>query len=330
MQRAIAMVLLLVLAFSLTTYAKDLRVGYVDDIGFAPLVVAEAKGYWKEQGLKVDLVPFEDSAVQAKALESGEIDIAGDLMGNFVGLEMAGSPIKLAAETHWSNGSVKLLTKAGQDPKQLKGAMVGIGDKQTAQLFMLSRFLNSNGIRLSDVKVGELPPDRLVASFVKGQMPVVVLQDPYSIQAVHDGNGTIAVDSSRYQGLITEGFAVSNTALASIPEEQWIKFYRGWIKSVIWLRGMNFKWGDLRELINTKNFKAIAAQPDATIVDLYNGVRFHAVYEAIKRHGELGGLEYHVRDVLYFMRDNALVKTIPEPRTLIQSDAFEKALKTLK
>jgi len=324
------MMLLLGLAWSSAVSARDLKVGYVDDIGFAPLVVAEAKGYWKEQGLKVDLLPFEDSATQAKALESGEIDVAGDLMGNFVGMEMAGAPIKLVAETHWSNGSVKLLTKTGQDPKQLKGAMVGVGEKATAQLFMLSRFLNSNGVRLADVKIGEMPPERLVASFVKGAMPVIVLQDPYSIQAVHDGNGTIAVDSSRYQGLITEGFAASNTALTNIPEEQWIKFYRGWIKSVIWLRGMNFKWGDLRELINAKNFRIIAAQSDPTIVDLYNGVRFHAVYEAVKRHGELGGLEYHVRDVLYFMRDNALVKTIPEPRTLIQSDAFEKALKTLK
>ncbi|MFC4158178.1 ABC transporter substrate-binding protein [Chitinimonas lacunae] len=321
---------LLVLICAAGVLAKPIRVGYLPDIGFAPLNVADVKGYWREQGVQVQLVPFDDSQSQMKALANGEIDVAGDLLANAIGWQIAGAPIRLAAETHWSNGSVKLLLKSGQDIRQLKGQVAGLADKQMGQMFLLSRYLNANGLRLADFKLQEANAERVAAGFTRGQIQVALLADPYAAETQRVGSGVVAVDSATYQGLLPAGFAINSHNEAGIGAEQWTRFYKGWLKAVLWVRGPDFKWGEFRDLLNARTFRNFSAQSDAGMMDMYSGIKFHGIYDAIKRHGELGGMEYYVRDVLRFMKENGISRTDPQPRTLIASAPFEEALKAFK
>lgn len=319
-RRCIAVAAMLACAIGLAE-AKPIRVGYLPDIGFSPLDVAQAQGFWKDQGIEVQLTPFNDSAAQAKALTEGDIDLAGDLTGNFVGWAMGGASIKLTAETHASNGSVKIVSRAGEVQK---GQAVGIGAEQVGALFLLGRYLNAKGMQLSDVKLQEGPADKQLAGFRKGQPTMVVLSDPAANAARREG--TVVADSATYPGMVTVGFAASKSALAAIPEDQWVKFYKGWLKAVTWVRSGNFKWADYRGALDPRIYAATLADGDAAAMDMFNSVKFPSVAEGVKRHGQLGGLEYHVRAVLRFMRENGLAKGEPEARTLIQSGAFEKAL----
>ncbi|WP_179958271.1 ABC transporter substrate-binding protein [Chitinimonas arctica] len=313
-----------------TAHAAALRVGYLPNIGFAPLDIAESKGYWKELGVQVQLVPFADSHSQMKALAEGNIDVAGDLTANFVGWAMEGAPIKLTAETHTSNGSVKILLKSGLEVTRLNGQALGVGEKQVGQLFLVSRYLSANGRQLSDFKIQESTPEKLTANFGKGQLPIVVLPDPQALFIYRTAGAVIGADSATYPGLVTEGFAANNKSLVSIPDEQWIRFYRGWIKAVAVLRGGNMKWSEFRGGLDSVVYQGFLVEGEASTMGALASIKFPNNAEALKRHGNLGGLEYHVRAVLRFMREAGLSKTEPEARSLIQSTAFERALAASK
>ncbi len=305
--------------------AKPIRVGYLPDIGFSPLNVAQAQGFWKELGVEVALTPYADSASLSKALVEGDLDLAGDLTGNFVGWAMAGAAIKLTAETHTSNGSVKILAR-GADIQAYKGQAIGVGAEEVGSLFLLARYLNAKGLQLADFKLQESSPAARLAGLRKGQPALAVLPDPQANMARRDY--TLLADSATYPGVVTMGFAASKSALASIPDEQWLRFYRGWLKAVNWVRAGNFKWADYRAVLDPKIHAGLLADGDAAAMDMFNSIKFPSNAEAAKRHGQLGGLEYHVRAVLRFMRENGLAKSEPEARNLIQSTTFEKALAT--
>jgi NitT/TauT family transport system substrate-binding protein len=326
--RLAQMVVALCCAGAAWAQGTEIRVGYVPSIASSPLNVGDEQGFWKDLGLQVKLLPFDDSKSEVKALVNGDIDVAQGIIGDFVGWQIGGAPIKLTAETSWSNGSAKILLKPGVDPERLAGQAVGIGYHQTGLDFFLGRFLNAHGQRIGDVKLQEGGADQLVSQFQNGQLAAVVLTDPDAITARQYGN--IAVDSATYEGLVENGFAASNTALGKIQGDAWVRFYKGWIKSVNWLRGGGFSWTAYRKTLDPVAYKKVLANGDAATVDSYNSVKFPNVAESMRQHGPLGGLEYHVRAVLRFMQETGQIKTEPEARPLIQSAAFERALKEFK
>jgi len=314
---------------SVVQAAAPIRVGFLPDIGFAPLQLAESMGYWKERGVQVQLVPFDDSKTEMKALIEGHIDLASDMTGNFVGWAMNGAPIKITAETHTSNGSVKVLLRQGVDPSKLAGQTIGVPYKQVALDYLLGRYLNANGVQFGDVKLLEGSADQLVAAFEKGQVAAIVLADP-DASVLRDTGIHVVADSATYPGLITEGFAASNASLAAIPDEEWVAFYRGWLNAVSWVRGTGFNWNAFQQTLKAPSYHKFLAAGDVAAVDSLNSIQFSTASEVAKRHGNLGGLEYYVRAVLRFMRESAMIKTDPEARPLIHSTAFEKALKEAK
>lgn len=55
---------------------KPLHVGYVFAMANAPALIAEKQGYYREEGLNVDLKALGDGPVIQQALAAGELDVA--------------------------------------------------------------------------------------------------------------------------------------------------------------------------------------------------------------------------------------------------------------
>ena len=54
---------------------QELTVGTIGTSSDAPFFIADAKGYFAEQGLKVNFVRFDSAAKSIPSLGSGEIDV---------------------------------------------------------------------------------------------------------------------------------------------------------------------------------------------------------------------------------------------------------------
>src|SRR5262249_14837865 len=57
--------------------AQNVRVGIVNSNTDAPFFIADAKGYFKDEGLSVELLPFDAGAKMIAFLGTGDLDVGG-------------------------------------------------------------------------------------------------------------------------------------------------------------------------------------------------------------------------------------------------------------
>src|SRR3954471_21096487 len=58
-------------------HAQGVRVGIVNSSTDVPFFIADAKGYFKEEGLSVELLPFDAGAKMIAFLGTGDLDVGG-------------------------------------------------------------------------------------------------------------------------------------------------------------------------------------------------------------------------------------------------------------
>lgn len=120
----------------------------------APLVVAEQKGFFKEVGLEVKLIPPADPSAVPRLVSVGEADIGIHYQPNLYLDHAAGLPLvrfgtlvetPLNTVTVLANGPIKSL-------KDLKGKKIGFSVSGFEDA-MLKRMLANDGVQLSDVEL---------------------------------------------------------------------------------------------------------------------------------------------------------------------------------
>lgn len=120
----------------------------------APLVVAQEKGYFKEAGLEVKLIPPADPSAVPRLVSTGEADVGIHYQPNLYLDHAAGLPLvrfgtlvetPLNTVTVLANGPIKSL-------KDLKGKKIGFSVSGFEDA-MLKRMLAGEGVQLSDVEL---------------------------------------------------------------------------------------------------------------------------------------------------------------------------------
>ena len=67
----------LLLALSVPVHAREkIKIGWVFAMANAPVLVAKEKGYFKAQGLDVEILQFKSGPLVHQALSAGELDMA--------------------------------------------------------------------------------------------------------------------------------------------------------------------------------------------------------------------------------------------------------------
>jgi nitrate/nitrite transport system substrate-binding protein len=92
---------------------KDINIGFVPSIECLPLIVAKDKGFFKEQGLAVNLVKFDNWDALKEGLTKGKVDVAQ-------------SPFALPLWSHISKDKSPLIALMGLN---LNGSSIGMSKK---------------------------------------------------------------------------------------------------------------------------------------------------------------------------------------------------------
>jgi NitT/TauT family transport system substrate-binding protein len=86
-------------AFSGSLQAQELTIGTIGASSDAPFFIADAKGYFAEQGLKVSFVRFDSAAKSIPSLGSGEVDVgSGASSAGLYNAVARGIGIKIVAD----------------------------------------------------------------------------------------------------------------------------------------------------------------------------------------------------------------------------------------
>lgn len=200
-----------VLSISATeTTEKKIKVGVSPVITSSGLFLAFEKGYFKEEGLDIELVQMKSSGAQMTLLLSkGELDVGG---GNLTaGLYKAiadGLNFKIVADKGHVDetiDSVSLIIRKDlvangkyKTPKDLKGLKIALTSIDgSSQQIVMDQILKDAGLKSKDVEYVKLSyPESNVALKTKSIDGVVQL-DPYLTMAINEGYAEEVIASNK-------------------------------------------------------------------------------------------------------------------------------------
>lgn len=283
--------------------AKTYRIATVAWIGWSPLHVAAAKGFWKDIGVDVAVRDYNDPIVILWAMKANRVDLAMDMAGSVVGLFLKGEPVMAVAETNWSHGGDKIIIRRGLELDKYQSRPIGVFLNQPSCLYFLGLYLNEQQLRLSDFRIVEINAQDLSAQFIANRLPVIVNYEPWANEAVLQGHGDIVATSADYQGCIPECMWGYKKAVERIPEKDISKILKGWIKAVNWMKNPANR-NEYFSILKQYTFNRESDMDDTQFSRMLNLVRIHDSSDLMERNKTNGGLMHYLYDLKAFLSDN--------------------------
>jgi NitT/TauT family transport system substrate-binding protein len=319
----------LALLFSGLAEARGYKLGIIPWAGYSPANVADVKGFWKKAGLDVQVFNLGTLQSLDEAFKNKTIDIGMETSGVQVAMFMEGVPLKIVAEIDWSYGGDKIVVKQDLDPAMLKSKPVGIYLKSPTTLFLLDKYLNSQGLKLADVTVAEVELEVMTQMFIDGQLSAIVTYDPAALHAEREGNGKVAATTVDYPGSIVDAMMIREDVLKDIPEEDLLKLFAGWNEAVSWLNDPA-NWKEYLEILNSTMFKDEGPYSEEDFREILGSVRIHDTTALLERNRPDGGAYKHLREMREFLKANQMLDKDFTPEALLDTGALVKALETAK
>lgn len=285
---------------------KTYRIATVTWMGWSPLQVAREKGFWKDIGIDVEVIIYDDPIVIIEAIKANRIDFAMDMAGSLAGVYMQGQNVIALAETNWSHGGDKIIVKKETSIEDFKGEPIGVFLKLPSILYFLGQYLNRHGLKLTDFRIVEIKPDDLSAQFIAGRLPVIVNYDPYAIDALTKGNGIALANSSEFEGCIPECLFTYRNTLNEIPKKDIVKILLGWIRAADWVNDLQ-NWDEYETILNDHTFAGHPPYTREQLKAMFAAVKIHRSFELMERNRDGGGLIKYFQALYDFQNDNELL-----------------------
>jgi aliphatic sulfonates family ABC transporter substrate-binding protein len=151
-------------------------------IHLSPVWIAEKKGYFKEEGLNVEIREFDSGRASLQALLNDKsIDLTTVSQVPVVFNSFKRNDFAIIGGVVYSDKDNKVLVRQDRGiraPEDLKGKTVGITAGSSSHFF-LSLFLTYHQMPMSDVKIVDLEPSRLSQALTQGQVDAIVTWEPF-------------------------------------------------------------------------------------------------------------------------------------------------------
>lgn len=175
-----------------------IRVGLQNLASDAAVFIGKAKGYFREQGLEVEIVPFANASEMIPALATGQVDVAGIAANaatfNAVARDVT---IKIVADKGSSppgSGFQALsirkdLANQINDFKDLRGMTIAVTPPpdSTANAVDIDKALQRGGLTTKDVKIVSLGFADMNAAFANRSIDAAILNEPFVAAAQERG-----------------------------------------------------------------------------------------------------------------------------------------------
>ncbi len=300
MRRIAVLTMVLCLMSASLAHARTYRIAVVSWAGFSPCHVADAKGFWRSEGVDIKLVTT-SAPMHLTMLKDRLVDLTFDMIGTVVGLLQNGTPVAIIAETGWSHGGDKIIVKKDADLSKLKDLPIGVYYDQPSVTFFLDQYLSRVGIDLSQARVVEMEPSTLADNFIADRLGIIVNFDPDALRAERQGNGKVVATSAAYEGSIPEGMIALNDVLESIPHDDQIKILRGWIKAAEWIQSPA-NWEEYQKILNERTFQNDAPYSESDLKAMVGAVRIHDRATLRERNRTGGGLHAYLKNLKSFLK----------------------------
>jgi NitT/TauT family transport system substrate-binding protein len=234
----------LVAAFALSAAAQapekkkiTIAVGGKTLFYYLPLTVAERKGFFKEEGLEVEIPDFPGGARALQALVGGSADLVSGAYEHTINMAAKKQPIR-AVVLQMKYSSIALIMSKERaakykSPKDLKGLKIGVTAPGSSTNMFVNNLLAKDGLKPTEVSIiGVGTGAGAVAAMEKGEIEAMANLDPVLTQLESTGK-FVAVSDSRTERGMKEIYGGDYHASVIYTTEEFVRKYPNTVQAVV-------------------------------------------------------------------------------------------------
>lgn len=185
---------------------EHLRVGFTRHLTMSPLLIAEAEGYFEDEGLDVDLVPIESAAMGLPALLQGRLDVLpGPVSTAFFNAIHRGGRVRVISDkgtydaTSCSHNGlvISIAATQGEDPPVIE--RLSTTSEHFLQFFV-ERALVANGYDPREIEMAHIPQAAEYDAIMAGRLDAAFVGEPWYTRVRERGGRVIAPSNELFDG----------------------------------------------------------------------------------------------------------------------------------
>lgn len=218
-------------------------------VGYAPLFIAEQKGFFKNYGADIKVNVIESAADRRSAIMADEIQAMSSTVDTHIMTDAAGIDIVqiLALDTSDGGDGVISVSDIGSI-SELKDKKVALDTTGGASFFWFQYLLREENMTLNDLNVQSMGSGDAGSAFVAGKVDAAVTWEPWLTNASSTDFGKVLVSSSETPGIIVDSIGM---------KKDFVDKYPGTVRALV------LGWYDALEYIETDYDDAIAIMAEA-------------------------------------------------------------------
>ena len=223
--------------------STTIRLGYVPVMIFAPVFVAQERGYFAKEGLNVQLTPVQGGSDSVVQLAAGNFDAAvGGAGAGLFNAAKRGVKFTIVAPMHQERPPLTtplvISAKRANEFKSvadLKGKKVAINATGAATEYWLDQALEKAGLSMSDVQLTSLAFRDVPAALENGSLDASMLGEP--LVTINEDKGIVKVLAEDFINGFTSTYLYMSEPLLKDKPEAAKGFMRAYLRAVRDLQG---------------------------------------------------------------------------------------------
>jgi len=215
---------------------------------YLPLTIAERKGFFKEEGLEVEINDFGGGAKSLQALIGGSVDVVTGAYEHTIRMQAKGQDVRAITELGRFPAIVIAVKKDKADKVKsaadFKGLKIGVTAPGSSTALTTQYAMVKAGLKPTDAAIiGVGSGASAVAAMQKGEIDVISHLDPVIAKLESDGDITVLIDTRTEAGTRAL-FGGSNPAATLYTKKDFIdanpvttqRLVNAFMKSLKWLQ----------------------------------------------------------------------------------------------
>jgi NitT/TauT family transport system substrate-binding protein len=231
-----------------TTNKVKIMVGGIDKVIYLPAKLTEQLGYFKQEGLNVELMT-EPAGVQAEtAMLSGQVDGVVGFYDHTIDLQGKGKQAESVVQLASVPGEVEVVAKgqaaAIRSPKDFRGKRLGVTGLGSSTNFITHYLAVNAGLKVSDITpVAVGAGNTFISAVQKGAIDAGMTTEPTVSRLLKTGDAKVLLDMRTEQGtrttlggLYPASSLYMTTAYVNSHKETVQKLANALVKTLKWIK----------------------------------------------------------------------------------------------
>jgi NitT/TauT family transport system substrate-binding protein len=237
-----AWIVLALLGLSSAALAQEttVRIGMARSTSNAAELMAEHKGYFKQQGIKLEVELIESSANVIALLAQGRLNmVAGGISAGYFNAIEKNLPITIVSDRVSTPIRHNLMIRPDlkdtvKSPKDLKGKVIASNGTGSVSTYEVGKILERDGISINDVEIKVIPFPQMAVAFANKAIDAAIVIPPF-VWSLEEQK--VAVPFGEVDDLVTP---TPMTIAVIMVNTDWAKQNQELVKNyfVAWLRGV--------------------------------------------------------------------------------------------